>query len=313
MKIIREFAPAKVNLFLEVTGKRPDGYHELDTLFAKLAFGDRLEISAGPELAGVELELVNNCGCELAAGPDNLAVRAARAYLAEFGLADGVRITLDKRIPIGAGLGGGSADAGAVLRGLERIYAGESLPNMDRLLALGAKLGADVPVFVRREAFWRGRGIGDVLEPVDVKTAMPHVVLVYPGVGVPTPAAYKKLVLGDPAEILTNCRGLNTIIASLGEGETLQRWKSLLYNRLEKAVLPNWTSVADVRSELKSLGADAVLMSGSGATVFALTDRGGLADEIALRAQKEGRRVIKTAFLRRDNNGDYGDPDTSDE
>ncbi|MDD4004960.1 MAG: 4-(cytidine 5'-diphospho)-2-C-methyl-D-erythritol kinase [Elusimicrobiaceae bacterium] len=313
MDTVHEFAPAKINLFLEVTGRRPDGYHELDTLFAKLNYGDRLEISAGPDLCGVELELTNKSGCELPGGGDNLAVKAATAYLTEFGIADGVRLRLEKHIPTGAGLGGGSSDAGAVLRGLDRLYGGEGLPNLPRLTQLGARLGADVPVFIRPEPFWRGRGIGDLLEPVPVKTVMPHVVLVYPGEGVSTAAAYKRLRPGSPDEILTNCRSLNKMVDSLGEGETLPGWKSLLYNRLEKAVLPVWTSVAEVKSELESLGADAVLMSGSGATVFALSDRGELAGEIALRARKPGRRVIKTAFLRRGSNGDYGDQNTSDE
>ena len=153
----------------------------------------------------------------------------------------------------------------------------------------------------------------DILEPIAVKTAMPHIVLVYPGEGVSTAAAYKKLTLGTQQDILTNCYSLNKIVISLGEGETLPRWKSLLFNRLEKAVLPVWTSVAAVKSELEALGADAVLMSGSGATVFALTDRGELAGKIATQAMKPGRRVIETAFLRRGNYGDHRDSHSSDE
>ncbi|MFA6583461.1 MAG: 4-(cytidine 5'-diphospho)-2-C-methyl-D-erythritol kinase [Elusimicrobiaceae bacterium] len=313
MKETIERAPAKVNLFLEVTARRPDGYHELETLFAKLDFGDSIEISSGPGFSGIRLEIENESGCFLDCGDDNLVVRAARAYLNEYGIRASVKMKLKKRIPIGAGLGGGSSDAAAVIRGLHEIYGGGTSPCEARLVKMGAKLGADVPVFLYKEAFCVGRGIGDILEPLNVKSAMPHIVLVYPGEGVSTAFAYGKLELGKPPEVLTNRANLNKLINSLGEGESFPGWKILLYNRLEKAVLPFKEVVAKVKSELCELGAPAAMMSGSGSTVFALTDDACQAAEIAKRASGEGRRVVKTAFLRGGSNGDYRDPNSSDE
>ncbi|MGM0633922.1 MAG: 4-(cytidine 5'-diphospho)-2-C-methyl-D-erythritol kinase [Pseudomonadota bacterium] len=155
-------APAKLNLFLHITGRRPDGYHELQTLFQILDHGDRLHFDTTFD-GRIRLECENR---ELE-GPDNLVVRAARLLQARIQAPEtpGVRITLQKHLPAGAGLGGGSSDAATTLLALNRLWhlhlpAGE-------LAAVGLQLGADVPVFVHGHSAW-ATGVGEQLEPVNL-------------------------------------------------------------------------------------------------------------------------------------------------
>jgi 4-diphosphocytidyl-2-C-methyl-D-erythritol kinase len=158
---VEELAPAKINLDLHVTGRRADGYHELDSLTVFAAFGDRLALQEHDRL---ELEISGPFAAALAAEPDNLVLRAARRLAACAGRAAAVRIVLDKRIPVAAGLGGGSADAAATLRGLNRLWR-LRMADAD-LAALAAGLGADVPVCLARRPA-RMRGVGERIEPWD--------------------------------------------------------------------------------------------------------------------------------------------------
>ncbi|WP_148861876.1 4-(cytidine 5'-diphospho)-2-C-methyl-D-erythritol kinase [Marinobacter fonticola] len=154
-------APAKLNLFLHITGRRSDGYHELQTLFQFLDYGDDLQFEPTTEPGEIRLEPA----LPSVPSENNLIVRAARLLQEESDrLLAGVRITLNKRLPMGGGLGGGSSDAATALLGLNRLWAlGLSI---DRLAALGLKLGADVPVFVRGFAAF-AEGVGEILTPVD--------------------------------------------------------------------------------------------------------------------------------------------------
>jgi 4-diphosphocytidyl-2-C-methyl-D-erythritol kinase len=158
--MVRLLAPAKLNLGLRILSRREDGYHEIETVFVPLALYDRLEI-ARSGAAGIDLAVE---GAELPEGRGNLVVRAAEEGCRALGLATGLRIRLEKRIPVAAGLGGGSSDAAATLAGLEAL-AGRRLPEAERR-ALAVGLGADVPFFLDpRPAL--ARGVGDVLAPLD--------------------------------------------------------------------------------------------------------------------------------------------------
>ncbi|WP_236685900.1 4-(cytidine 5'-diphospho)-2-C-methyl-D-erythritol kinase [Pseudoxanthomonas suwonensis] len=175
-------APAKLNLFLRITGRRADGYHELQTVFRLLDWGDRIRLRVradgrivrqGDRLPGVD-------------DPADLAVRAAALLKNEANCAQGVDIHVEKRIPAGGGFGGGSSDAATVLCALDRLWGlglGEG-----RLAALGVRLGADVPVFVRGRSAW-AEGVGERLQPVDLPPAW--YVLVDPGIHVPTAALFQ--------------------------------------------------------------------------------------------------------------------------
>lgn len=191
-------APAKLNRMLHITGRRADGYHELQTLFQFLDHGDTLhltrredgEIRLTPEVPGVPHD-------------QNLIVRAARRLQAESGCRVGADIRLEKRLPMGGGLGGGSSDAATVLLGLDALW-GLGL-SLDRLAELGLALGADVPVFVRGHAAW-AEGIGERLTPVDLDT--PWFVVVHPGIEVATPAVFRAPELTRHTPPITMARAL---------------------------------------------------------------------------------------------------------
>ncbi len=151
-------SPAKLNLFLHITGRRPDGYHELQTIFQLIDFGDTLEITRRDDN-----ELHLHTSIPALANDDNLILRAARALREASGSTLGADITLHKRIPMGAGLGGGSSNAASTLLGLDRLW--QTHLGTQRLSALGLRLGADVPLFVQGESAW-AEGIGERLTPI---------------------------------------------------------------------------------------------------------------------------------------------------
>ena len=244
-------APAKLNLFLHVTGRRADGYHTLQTLFQMLDWGDEIVLESRDD---GRIERVG--GLSGVVSDDDLAVRAARLLQAETGGGQGAMISIDKRIPAGAGLGGGSSDAATVLLGLNRLW-GLDWP-LGRLAELGGTLGADVPVFVHgRTAF--AEGIGDRLQPIDLPERW--YVVVWPGVPVSTSAVFQA------PELTRNTPALK--IAALSGSATR--------NDLEPVAVRRCPSIAEALSWLAEHGE--VRMSGSGSSVFA-----AVADEAAARA-----------------------------
>ncbi|MBF7054543.1 4-(cytidine 5'-diphospho)-2-C-methyl-D-erythritol kinase [Halomonas sp. KAO] len=191
-------APAKLNRMLHITGRRPDGYHELQTLFQFLDHDDTLEftlrqdgeIHLTPDIAGVPHD-------------QNLIVRAARLLQERSDCPLGADIHLEKRLPMGGGLGGGSSDAATTLLGLDALW-GLGL-SLDSLAELGLTLGADVPVFVHGHAAW-AEGVGERLTPVDLDT--PWFVVVHPGIEVATPAVFKAPELTRHTPPITMARAL---------------------------------------------------------------------------------------------------------
>ena len=241
-------AYAKVNLGLSVLGRRSDGFHDVDTLLVRLELHDSLTLN--PIEAGVRLELT---GATIDVAPEqNLAYRAAELYLREVGTAGGVKIGLEKRIPIAAGLGGGSADAGAILRGLKQLY-----PSDLDILALAAQLGSDVPFFAADVGAAHATGRGEVLEPFTVPEL--QLVLANPGVGVSAGDAYRHL------ENLTEPLELETILSGLEQNE-----EPGYFNALTDGVVGLEPVVGEVLAVLRRTGLKGVLMSGSGSTCFGL-------------------------------------------
>jgi 4-diphosphocytidyl-2-C-methyl-D-erythritol kinase len=271
---VRLTAPAKLNLGLRVVGVRPDGYHEIESLFAPLALADGLDVSLGGP-PGIALSVSGAAAAGVPADRSNLAWRAAEAFLREAGLALGVRIALDKSVPSPAGLGGGSSDAGTVLRALDRLAPGRVAPARLRVLALA--LGADVPFFLNpRPALVEG--IGERVLPVLGVPALP-VLLALPGEGLATRAvyaAYDAAASLTPPEAPPNLRGLLALREELGAARA--RWsgdsnawlRMLIQNDLEPAATRLCPSVAKLREELSKTGARAVGMSGSGPTIYAI-------------------------------------------
>lgn len=292
MKSITLNAPAKLNLFLEATGKRPDGYHELATLFAKISLADRLHIQAAPaQNEQLRLQINGPLAGQLAPDENNLVLRAARAFEEQFDLKLNALFTLEKHIPMGAGLGGGSSDAGAVMLGLCRLFDKDPM----LLLPRAARLGADVPLFLYPDIFLYAEGIGERLTPVPAAGPLPWAVLVYPDTHVPTAGVFSRLELPDQAAVLTSRSNLAKLIKYLRDGRPPAQLQELMFNRLEDAVLPYVCSVRNVKQDFLALNASP-LMSGSGSTVFALTSDPERADDLAGRMKKQGRKVFTVHF-----------------
>ena len=257
--VIVERAPAKLNLALHVRRRRPDGYHELETLFAFARDGDRVTVAASDTPRFV---VTGPFAAALGAGEDNLVLRAARAFAATFGTTGAHAITLDKHLPVASGIGGGSADAAATLRALARLHG---VTDGVALWGIAASLGADVPACLLGRATF-GTGRGDDLLPVAGLEGMPAL-LVNPGVAVSTAAVFARWDGVD--------RG------AIPPGDTLARAKASR-NDLQPAA----EAVAPVVAEAVALlsvqpGAVLARMSGSGATCFALFEDEATRDAVA--------------------------------
>jgi 4-diphosphocytidyl-2-C-methyl-D-erythritol kinase len=254
---VEVLAPAKLNLFLEVHGRRSDGYHEIESVMVAVSLCDALVFEDDPS---GEISL----RCDepaLPAGIDNLVVKAAVRLKAAASCRRGVRILLSKRIPAQAGLGGGSSDAAATLMALDRLW-GLNTPR-DRLDALAAELGSDVPFFLHGPAaVCRGRG--EKVESVDLK-ANYHFVLVCPPVGMSTVEVYRHVVPTDRR------RMVGPVLEALAHGSPADLGRSL-FNRLQPIVQSLRPELTRVRDALVSLGPllDGTSMSGSGSAYYGL-------------------------------------------
>ena len=285
MKKINIFAPAKVNLILRVLGKRDDGYHDLFMVMEKLSLGDDLTLEDIPSGIEFSLEGDSDGGMIL---DKNLAYRAAKAFREATGEKRGVKIHLTKRIPIAAGLGGGSSDAAAVLRGLDKLWDKNWEPS--RLAQLGSKLGGDVPFFCHEGAAI-AEGIGDRITPVS-KLPKLFILLINPGFSVSTPWVYQEF---DRQFVPLLCKeGKGEVdlphLSSPYKGEELDLKltpphkdvsnrvlfeefcdvTSKLENDLEKVTIASYPEIGEIKSYLVRHGAQGSLMSGSGPTVFGI-------------------------------------------
>lgn len=258
-------APAKLNLSLRVLGRRDDGFHEIDTLMVRLpGLADVLEFAEASKFS---------FQCDdplLPATDDNLVVKAVRAYEAATGVSCGCAITLRKKIPHGAGLGGGSSDAAATLLGLDQLHDGRV--GERGLLELAAGIGSDVPFFLSGSAA-RCRGRGEKIEAVPSPTAC-SVLLLKPTFGVATPDAYRRWQ--DSREL----PGVRYAAQSVGEIE--------LCNDLERPVFEKHRFLAEMKQWLLDRDECAgALLSGSGSTVFAILHEGADGNTLARCARHE--------------------------
>lgn len=265
MPPIVERAPAKVNLALHVTGRRADGYHQIDSLVAFAGTSDTVALRPGP----LSLRIDGPFAAGLSA-QDNLCLDAARLA------GGGAAITLTKMLPVASGIGGGSADAAAVLRGLARM--GHPLP------AGPERLGADVPVCLAARPA-RMRGVGELVTPLPAFPAVPAV-LVNPGVALPTPQVFAALVRRDNP-------GLPDLPA-FGGPAALTAWLALTRNDLEPAARTLAPVIGQVLEALSATGASVARMSGSGATCFGLYDGPALAHAAAASLARHGWWAVAT-------------------
>ena len=278
-------AYAKLNLGLRVLYKRPDGYHELRTIFQTISLADSLDISFAPAKAmSISMEGTPEI-------PDNLAERAARLVLDASDKRGAVCLKLTKHIPAGAGLGGGSSDAAAVLLALP-VLAGIRLP-MDQLAALAAQLGSDVPYFLYGGTAL-GLGRGEELYPLPDQPAE-RALLIAPAVHSSTADAYR-----DLSATLTNI-GLQNKLDSFQRG-AWENSKSSIINDFEAVVFARYPELATIRERLRHAGAARVAMTGSGSSIFGIFDNQGKFERAKSEWEKRnatGERAFAVSFVNR--------------
>lgn len=253
-------APAKINLSLLIAGKRPDGFHEIDTIMAKVNFYDRLLIEHGDK-KGIDLLCT---GPEWAPeGEENLVCKAAEMLLESCGRKADIRITLTKNIPAGSGLGSASSDAAATLLGLNK-YLDLQLPRSG-LAEFAARLGSDVPFFLNGPLA-RCRGKGEKITKLDENFAL-LALLILPDVTVPTEKAYANY--RHSPELYDNLRArINDLMAE----NRIDLAAKMCANMLETSCFSLNKELADLKAELQSLGLGPVCLSGSGSSMFYIVD-----------------------------------------
>ncbi|MBO8157662.1 MAG: 4-(cytidine 5'-diphospho)-2-C-methyl-D-erythritol kinase [Bacillaceae bacterium] len=264
--MLYEKAPAKINLALDVLHKRDDGYHEVNMIMTTIDLADRIEL----EPIDTNEIIISSDNRFVPDDQRNLAYKAALKIKEKFGIKQGVRISIDKQIPVAAGLAGGSSDAAAVLRGLNKLW--DLQLNHEQLAEMGAEIGSDVPFCVYGStACARGRG-----EKIQELPPPPPcwVVLAKPAIGVSTKVVYENLSfenLNHP-----DIEGMKKAI----EQRDYKQMTGKMGNVLETVTFELHPEVQHIKEHMRKAGADNVLMSGSGPTVFGLTQKDSKAERI---------------------------------
>ena len=254
--IISLKAHAKVNLFLEILGKRDDGYHEIETIMQEISLADNLQFEEIQE--GIKLECNNK---NIPINQDNLVCKAANLILKECGIKKGVLISLEKNIPVGAGLGGGSSDAAATLKALNSLWK-VGLNDGD-LIEFAAKLGSDIPFFINgKTSLCSGRG--EVISPVKVRDRMDYLIL-FPRVHISTETIYKNLKI----DLTKKRKDVSVFLDALKYSE-VDGISKLLFNRLEEVIFATYPDLLQIKSSLESFDFCGLSISGSGSAFFGL-------------------------------------------
>jgi 4-diphosphocytidyl-2-C-methyl-D-erythritol kinase len=272
MQTMQVLAPAKINLSLKILGPRDDGFHEIETLISPVSLADKIDIE--PQSRWIDFSCDDPT---LPGGDENLAVRAAKAFFEKTKISSGAGIKLHKKIPHGAGLGGGSSDAAATLRALNQLF--ETNLSREELAKLGSTIGSDVSFFLfESAAVCKGRG--EIVSPTKLKKKLP-ILLLKPAFSVSSAWAYSRWQ--DSKEI----PGILYQPQNF-EGQSF-------VNNLERPVFEKFVFLAQLKAWLlKQAEIGAALMSGSGSTIFAVMHRGADVDLVAKRALEELDREIWT-------------------
>ncbi len=276
--IISLKAPAKINLFLEILGKRNDGYHEIETIMQEIDLADNLQFEEIQE--GVKLECSDK---NIPLNQDNLVCKAANLILKECGIKKGVLINLEKKIPVGAGLGGGSSDAAATLKALNLLW-NVGLSDGE-LMEFAAKLGSDIPFFIKGGTSLCG-GRGEKISPVEVRSKM-HYLVLFPHVHISTETIYKNLKI----DLTKKRKDVSFFLDALKFSEIAGIGK-LLFNRLEEVVFTTYPDLLKVQSSLKVFDFCGLSISGSGSAFFGLCNDRHQAEAIKSKVELSGTRNI---------------------
>ncbi len=251
-------AYAKINLYLDVGYKRPDGYHDIESVMQRVSLFDYVTVIRDTESTVRDIKI---CCTDKSLPTDgkNIAMKCAAAFLEKYNIDSEITIHIDKRIAVAGGLAGGSADGAAVLAILNFLF--EKNVATAELCEIGAAVGADIP-FCLVGGTCIARGIGEILTPVRIPHPSYHILICNAGEGISTAEAYAKL------DETTNdtTHSIDDVLSSLSAGNIPVK----LYNAFERVVLPAHDMASQIKQDMRSHGADAVLMSGSGPSIFGL-------------------------------------------
>lgn len=280
MRHLELSSPAKINLFLDLLGKRSDGYHNITTVFEKIDLCDRIQFTPSADGITVSSNLK-----ELPSNEDNLAYRACSLLKKTYNISRGVKIYIEKMIPISAGLGGGSSNAAITLKGLNRLWK-LNLTD-EELFDMGKKIGADVPFFIFNHSFAVGTGRGDNINPIKSGLGMWHVII-SPPARVLTKEIYEKIKFPEILQPTAsgsrgNCsyvksgqfpltekrRDVKMIVRAIEQND-FGGIKRHLYNALEPLAIKKVADISRVKNFVEKMGFDAVKVTGSGPTIFVL-------------------------------------------
>lgn len=293
------FAPAKLNLFLAVTGRRADGFHDLVSVAAQLDFGDTLRVEAGDRVKAGDFSLTCT-DREVPGDETNLVLKAVRLFATATGWTGGAKFSLEKRIPMGAGLGGGSSDAVAALRALSQIVGPARALAPAALAEVAAQIGSDCPLFLHDgPVVMRGRGERIApLPPVAASRLRGRRVLVFkPGFGIATPWAYARLAAAAPASYLPADEAEARLAAWIDDPKA--EAEQLLFNTMEPPAFAKFLALPVLLQELRATFGLQPHMSGSGSACFALLrdDSDVAAIAAAIRAAWGGSAFVAEARL----------------
>ena len=258
---MRKKAFAKINLCLEVLNKRDDGYHNIKSLFARIDLHDNLIFEKRKDRE-INITVKNNVNAFNIEFKSNLVYKAAERFINEFSIDCGVDIVLEKNIPIGAGLGGGSSDCASTLLGLSEIF---EIDDKDRLFNISKEIGSDVMFFMKDCKFALCEGRGEMVNPVDVKAKLPYIILVFPDINMSTKKVYETM----SCDYKTNKEKINNLLAELGKKSEID-FSKYLFNRLENAIFKINSEVRELKNKIESFSIPS-LMSGSGSSVFGIS------------------------------------------
>jgi 4-diphosphocytidyl-2-C-methyl-D-erythritol kinase len=253
-------APAKINLYLKVFGRREDGYHQIGTLFERISIFDRISIEISGNPTKIEVS-----GENIPTGEDSLLIRTVKLFKVESGSSAEFSINIEKNIPVAAGMGGGSSDVASLLRGMNRILGNPI--SEEKLGAMAGSLGADIPFFLKNVSFGLGTGRGDDVREVKTNLKLGHII-VNPPLRVETKAVYSKVSGFN----LTKDEAWDTMLTLFLNKKAIVELAGYLCNDLQQIVLREFPLVGETISFLKDLGAKTALMTGSGPTVFGIFD-----------------------------------------
>ncbi|HQP91719.1 MAG TPA: 4-(cytidine 5'-diphospho)-2-C-methyl-D-erythritol kinase [Candidatus Omnitrophota bacterium] len=283
---------AKLNLFLDVLGKRPDGFHELETVFERISLHDTIRLTSLPS-GGI---VVKSNSSEIPKDHTNIAFKAAELVSRSYGIKNGIKIEILKNIPVGAGLAGGSSNAASVLLGLNRLFSLKL--SKKKLLEFADKLGSDVAFFIYDRTFALGRGRGGELSSLSLpKNLKIWHILFSPGIKVLTKDVYglldreeKRSVPGGTNMLTKKTHNVN-ILASCLRRQDIDLLNQNIYNRLSGTVMNAYSFVSDIKTELNSFGLKYVHMSGSGPTLFTVFKTRAEAEKIFKKLLKRFKKL----------------------